>query len=730
MRISWLVALCLLCASPAAARPYGIDDLLRLESYGQVAVAPGGAFAIVEKRDRYDSAEDYSLGFFAFRLLTKLYRLDPRRGGALVPLIDHEPGFGYTFGSFSRSGRRALIYRLGRSGLRAGIVELASGGVRWLPFTPDQPVAQPRALWLDDDRLVFARLPDGHLPYMLGYLPSASRLWPKLWKRQAEGREPSAVVLGSGRYRDAGIAAPKRTVILFDLASGMERTLMRAEAADMALSEDRRYLAVVAKDGAASPTEDRLFDTATRWRRERLHILDLESGAAWPVCAGCDIMSNLLSWDGRSAQLLVYARKDGSDWAEGALYRIDPSSRTATALTGRELRPVVDRGGGDALTVHAGWLAGEPVVRARMKGGRAEWYRLARGGAPQALTAALPAETGTIAHLGAGFLAASSGGGLWRGGVSRPWDRVAARIERIGPTLLDPHFEGTRPLYTRVLTGLPSFVEQVGEERTLHIPRGRGKAARCSLGSPRAQVLATGLAGSRFIAFDEGSGGPGRLLLIACNGPGRTLDTINRHLEDVEPAPTVALTTKALDGARLTHWLYLPTTPSSSPPPLVVLPYPGQMFSPEHPPWPLVSTMAGMVNPHLLAARGYAVLRPSQPISAAPGDTLEPLARDVVAAVDAAAALGLVDGRRVAAYGHSYGGYAALGLAATTRRFSAVIASAGLYDLAADYGHFELRTDYLEAGLSPSSGGYFEGEQGRMGGPPWANPARYVSRSP
>jgi dipeptidyl aminopeptidase/acylaminoacyl peptidase len=117
-------------------------------------------------------------------------------------------------------------------------------------------------------------------------------------------------------------------------------------------------------------------------------------------------------------------------------------------------------------------------------------------------------------------------------------------------------------------------------------------------------------------------------------------------------------------------------------------------------------------------------------LSAKSGDTLRPLAEDVLAAVDAAAAQGLIDGRRIAAYGHSYGGYAALGLAATTRRFSAIIASAGIYDLAADYGHFELRTDYLGTGISPSSGGYFEGDQGRMGGPPWTDPQRYISSSP
>ena len=42
MRVSWIAALCLLAAGPAATKPYQIEDMLKLQSYGKALLSPDG----------------------------------------------------------------------------------------------------------------------------------------------------------------------------------------------------------------------------------------------------------------------------------------------------------------------------------------------------------------------------------------------------------------------------------------------------------------------------------------------------------------------------------------------------------------------------------------------------------------------------------------------------------------------------------------------------------------
>ncbi len=60
--------------------------------------------------------------------------------------------------------------------------------------------------------------------------------------------------------------------------------------------------------------------------------------------------------------------------------------------------------------------------------------------------------------------------------------------------------------------------------------------------------------------------------------------------------------------------------------------------------------------------------------------------KDTMAAVDALVAMGLVDEKRMAMAGGSYGGYMASWIAANTDRFRCIINHAGVFDLAQQYG--------------------------------------------
>ena len=198
-------------------------------------------------------------------------------------------------------------------------------------------------------------------------------------------------------------------------------------------------------------------------------------------------------------------------------------------------------------------------------------------------------------------------------------------------------------------------------------------------------------------------------------------------------APPTPITHKGHRGETLTSWLYLPPQPSqpSARLPLVVIPYPGGVY--DTPPRRHLPPTAGSdTNAQILAAHGYAVLVTSLPVN----ETREPadgLSADILKIVDAAiAAEPRIDGERLALWGHSYGGWAALMTATQTSRFKAVIAGAFATDRFSAYSPANLLTTIApDAGLIyAAQAGYSENGQARMGRAPWLVPDRYVRNSP
>lgn len=153
----------------------------------------------------------------------------------------------------------------------------------------------------------------------------------------------------------------------------------------------------------------------------------------------------------------------------------------------------------------------------------------------------------------------------------------------------------------------------------------------------------------------------------------------------VRPAPvarTEDLRLTASDGHPLTAYLTLPVLPAGAPAPPLVLRVHGGPWSRNH--W-RDDPEAGR-----LAVLGAAVLKVNYRGSTGYGRDFRDLGdgewgarmqRDLYDAVDAVAALGAVDPGRVAAYGGSYGGYAAL-LALTDPRVHCAVAVNPLVDLA------------------------------------------------
>jgi dipeptidyl aminopeptidase/acylaminoacyl peptidase len=177
------------------------------------------------------------------------------------------------------------------------------------------------------------------------------------------------------------------------------------------------------------------------------------------------------------------------------------------------------------------------------------------------------------------------------------------------------------------------------------------------------------------------------------------LDALAADQQPPAPLPTPGLPlpvpgelgeveTAAADGTRLRGWLVVPAGASPDrPAPLVVFIHGGPLSS-----W---SGWSWRWNPQLLAARGYAVLLPDPGLSTGYGQGFvgrgrgrwgaEPFT-DLMALVDAAAALPAVDGQRSAAMGGSFGGYMANWVAGQTDRFRCIITHASIWSLEQFHG--------------------------------------------
>lgn len=126
-------------------------------------------------------------------------------------------------------------------------------------------------------------------------------------------------------------------------------------------------------------------------------------------------------------------------------------------------------------------------------------------------------------------------------------------------------------------------------------------------------------------------------------------------------------------------------------------------------------------NLQVLSSRGYAVLLPDTPLNV--GTPMQDLAKTVLPAVDKAIEMGVADPARLGVMGTSYGGYSTLALIVQTTRFKAAVMDVGFGNLSSMYGSM------LKSGV-PVGVGWAEEGQGRMGGPPWQFPERYVQNSP
>lgn len=214
--------------------------------------------------------------------------------------------------------------------------------------------------------------------------------------------------------------------------------------------------------------------------------------------------------------------------------------------------------------------------------------------------------------------------------------------------------------------------------------------------------------------------------------PARDLLVLDRHLSKVDwgSVSTIDYTSEA--GEALKALLILPPGYQSGERyPTLVWVYPGTTIRDVNGFW-ADKRLPGIYNLQLYAAKGYAVLIPSMPLSKASArGPYTQMKNGVIPALDRLVALGIAEPDRIGLFGQSFGGYATYALVTQTDRFAAAAAIAGITNLIADYGSFDRgATGWAGIGQDKSVNPIIASSVMNMELPPYADPEVYANNSP
>jgi dipeptidyl aminopeptidase/acylaminoacyl peptidase len=711
--------------TPAAARPFTIEDLLAEESLGAADIDPSGRWAVFEVRDRYDSLTEYRYGLRMEIALSRLRVAELRGAGPARPLLASDVGPGVVMAGFSPSGRTLAVYRLSDGRWTLGLVDMASGRTRWLDVAPDWRPPARTLQWVSDETLVVLARTDGRLPWILRQFGVGAERYPDRWAATRRG-EASVTALGSGAWLGLRPRAAPRQLLRIDARTGAVRPLASGDFTDLEASPDGRHVALFEAGQDLQPRAGGPAQGGAGLQTEAsgLALLDLETGQRRDPLPGVDLLPNLLAWSPRGRSLLVYGRTPGDLWTTGSLRVVDAASggsrRVGTDLVlDMTLRPEV---------LGAGWMGEDPVAYGRAPGAaRSDWYRLEAGG-PINLTRELPAAPRTLAALDPGGLLAWADGAMWRvdpGGLAL---RVGG-----GDLAPAPRARTTIPGRLDFAPPAESWLAAADGSAGRRLVRAAGGGLSSTRLRPGAGNL---LAVSRTAdaALVRRQDGAGRLQLLGVTAAGeRVLADLNRPFADVAAPQVRPVRHLGPSGEALTSWMFLPAGRGGPPPPLVIVPYAGLRYP--APPRDYLGEPGYPVSLRLLTGQGYAVLMPSLPHGpdGEPMTALGPRLEAIVAAAAGQPELaGAFDPDRMALWGFSFGGYSVAAALAQSDAFRAGVAVAGPMEFVSKWASISpiARAAPDEGLLFAWTSGNMENGQNRMGAPPWADPERYRRNSP
>lgn len=728
MRVGWALALAsalLVMPATAGERLLTIDDVLGMESFGDASLSPDGRWLVYERRRAFDSAARFDRGHRSVWAATDVFLVDLHREGGRMPLLRTGEEEGLVLGPWSPTGAWLLVYRVGAERMEAGVLNLKTRSVLWTGLTPDMPLTGGGAEWRDADRLLLSTRSASSMPWLLerdGASQQASR---RLWRDAAEGRIPSNTRIDTtGGAATSANETPPQRLMEIDARSGGIRQVAEAPILDMAVAPNGETIALLISEEAI-PIGAGLVRAYDMKRRTRLRLLDAASGAVVGAPTD-DIALHLLRWSSGSDGVLVWGRQDGAAWEQGGLRRVDRYGLVSRFLS-EGLSPMIIGSTIDELRgVQADWLGDVPVLRARREDGRFDWYALSRDAPAKPLTSSIPGPVGDLAATSVEHLLIFASDALWRvdeSGAERltASDRQVSNATTIGGMQALRFRLNATPRRDWVLARTaPQRVDVLGVEgarRSFQIDSLTGGSI-IAAASQEAIVRLLRSQGAEALWLSDGRSS-------------RRLDEANPEFARRTFPRAVAVAHSDRLGRPTQSWLTLPPGDAGMRPRgLVVTVYPGS------------SDSGAYIDPRVLlygvraaflAERGYAVLSPAIPVE--PNEALAPdkLLESVDLAVNAAlAAQPDLPSDRIAIFGHSFGGTAALTLASSTRRFKTYIAWSAGTDFAGKWGEFDPVARIVpEEGLSlRGQMGWVETGQGQTGAPPWKAMEKFAALSP
>lgn len=785
-----LLAFTAFASEAAGSRPLRIDDQFAVERfYGaddlafQFCFQPAGkAVAFVVGRPLREN-RNFAAYFDADRADVYLSPGPDQPGENLTE--GAKDGTGFWFPQWSPDGRylAMLSTRGATPGIRLWVYDsrtrqLRLASNRSLDYATGGGELPYR--WIDASHVLAFAMPDGMPAAPVDPQFTTQQIAPVEWRKAATGRIPTVSVLDSELphttpERDAGRF--RRSLVAIDVEGGTERIspelrdFFGFQSTDLHNYSDGNhifaYYAVVEPQGPERKTTISDDQRAPSLSVRFATIDGLVPGIVEP--SGF-IAQNPWSPNGDELVFLNTLEKPANEGQAFDLHRIKLPSGAVTHCNlknsdGARLTLVnplrrFQWTNDGALVVSAtpeSPMPGEPRgVPASGGVVRSDWYLLARNtpgdAIPKCLTGEMKAVPTELLPLeGRGAFIGLADGAIWKIDVTGKVEnltngRIQGPVTRIAWStthgMMEPNNKGavendTRTTHTVILATKGIQGEALWEMDLVSL--------RISeIHPPRVDAILVGFDPRTQVALFTAAGANGLFIWRTDLVTGRS-DIVhegNAFLRGLTETQFKRIDYISANGEKLRGWILLPEGYEAGKKyPLVAWVYPSTVFKNERVPPYLINTQGlgagGGYNMQLLAAQGFAIVFPSMPLSpeGTLGDPLLDLAANVTPAVQMAVDLGVADSMRLFVMGHSFGGYATLGLVTQTRRFKAAVALAAWSDNVSYYGSIDPRIRYTDAALKGGTwaadwllgkGGY----SGGMGNPPWKDFGRYLRNSP
>ena len=701
-------------------------DLSGLEALSAAALSPDGRWlAYVRTRPRR-TATFHKYDFLWGGDRGDVWIVEVAGGAPQNLTHGADDGAGHWAPSWSPDGKRLALLSTRGANVCAWVCDIASRELhRLCARAVDLATHSSPIVWVSSEEILLATLPEGARPggmdLEIRAAQIAAREWPKAWK----GLQPTASALDSGTT-EPFCARPQGALVLVNAATGVERTVMEGLFRDLRIAPDRRHVAFFRQVDVRRPRPG-----------VRLQRLDVRVARLGIVTADGALLTEgvpeleqpvgpSLRWSADSAEVALHGHVDAAAGSAKLIFRYRLADGRLRRETETSLEPTsIAWTGDDRILTFARLAQGSSPERA-------DWWLVAGGSEPRNLSAGLDAvPTRLFPQEGRRSFVGLGAEGVLRLSLSDGrWANLTDGFQRrISALLWPPPRQSDRHTTTRLVLTVDG--ETSADRFSLDLRSGEMTSLRWPSDSAWLLHLApehdTAVHGS----FDRT--GAGLWISRPAFERHRAIVETNTWLRDIAEGDIRRIDYRGPTGEELMGWLIMPVDHKPGRPhPMITMVYPGVVFGGPAPP-PMLSIVGEHANnPQLLAARGYAVLFPSMPLSpeGEPSDPYLDVANGLLPAVDAAIDAGLADADRLGLMGHSYGGYGTYALITQTHRFRAAVAMAAIADLVSLYGQFDPRLRYEPDPHEYLLQSLAEAGQLRMGAPPWQDPERYIRNSP